>query len=499
MAYGSMAHEAVLALDVGTSSAKALLVSLTDGTVLSRGSAPVTLVLGAPGHVEQDPHELRQATLAAGAEALAGRSDVRVAGLAITNQRESVVMWDRRTGEPLGPVISWQDSRAADSLVGWTQDERDRVQATTGLTLDAMYSAPKMRWLLDAREARTRDVVVGTIDSWIVRCLTGETVIEAGNASRTLLVSLATGDWDDDLLDAFAIPRSVLPDVRASDSGFGVTMPGLAIPAGLPVVAVLADSHAALFAYGAAGGAKATYGTGTSVMAPLSELSAASPGVDTTIAWWRSGPAYAREGNVLATGQAVDWVASLIEPGSARPGGVIVTEAASAVSDSGGVTLVPAFTGLGAPHWDRSATAILSGMTSQTTLAHVARAAIECVAHQVADLVDAFEADGQASVDVLHVDGGVSSSDLLVATQADLLGRPVVRSREAGLSALGVARLAAQTLGAPVPDLATDPPIAPHMDDHTRQAARERWRAEVGRARAGEVAPAGPTRVTGSD
>lgn len=478
-----MVHEAVLALDVGTSSAKALLVSLTDGTVLSRASVPVTLTLGAPGYVEQDPRELLQGTLAAGAKALAGHGDVRLAGLAITNQRESVVMWDRRTGEPLGPVISWQDSRASDSLTGWAQGERDRVQETTGLTLDAMYSAPKMRWLLDEHDARSADVVVGTIDSWFVRSLTGETLIEAGNASRTLLLSLATGDWDDDLLDAFAIPRAVLPQVRASDGGFGVTVPGLVIPAGLPVIAVLADSHAALFAYGAAGGAKATYGTGTSVMAPLSELSAATPGVDTTVAWWRGGPTYAREGNVLATGQAIDWVASLIEPGSSRPGGVIVSEAASEVSDSGGVTLIPAFTGLGAPHWDRSATAVLSGMTAQTTAAHVARAAIDCVAHQVADLVDAFEVDGKATVDVLHVDGGVSGSDLLVSTQADLLGRPVVRSREAGLSALGVARLAAETLGVTVSELATDPPIAPRMDDRTRERARDRWHTEVRRAR----------------
>jgi glycerol kinase len=478
-----MSDAAVLALDVGTSSAKALLVSLTDGTVLARAAAPVSLTVGAPGHVEQDPAELLRATLAAGAEALTQRHDVHLTGLALTNQRESVVMWDRLTGEPIGPVISWQDSRAAGSLAGWSDADRARVHEITGLTLDAMYSAPKMRWLLDEHDARSRDVVIGTVDSWIVRALTGTTHIEAGNASRTLLLSLATGDWDADLLDAFAIPRSVLPDVRASDSGFGTTLPDLPIPAGLPVVAVMADSHAALFAYGAGGRAKATYGTGTSVMAPLVDLTSSAPGVDTTIAWWRATPTYAREGNVLATGQAIDWVASIIEPGSTRPGGVVVTEAASTVPDSGGVTLVPAFTGLGAPHWDRSAIAVLSGMTSQTTSAHLARAAIDCVAHQVVDLVEALGSDGRASVDVLHVDGGVSASDLLVATQADLLDRPVARSREAGLSALGVARLAAETLGCPPPDLATDPPVEPRMDAQARQAARDRWREAVSRAR----------------
>ena len=478
-----MGREAILALDVGTTSAKALVVSLSSGDVLARAAVPVSLVLTGPGCVEQDPAELVEATLAAAAQALRLAQDVRVAGVGLTNQRESVVMWDRRSGEPLGPVISWQDSRAAPSLRGWSHEACEDVQRITGLTLDAMYSAPKMRWLLDEYDARTRDVVVGTVDSWIVRALTGATAIEAGNASRTLLLSLATGDWDAGLLEAFEVPRSVLPDVRASDAGFGVTSAGLPLPAGVPVASVLADSHAALFAYGDAGIAKATYGTGTSVMMRLRGLEAPVSGMDTTVAWWRAEPTYAHEGNVLATGQAIDWVASLIEPGSLRPGGVVVSEAAASVDDSGGVTLVPAFTGLGAPHWDRSAVAVMSGMTSQTTPAHLARAAIECVAHQVADLVEAQGRDGRAGVDVLHVDGGVSSSDLLVAVQADLLGRPVVRSSEAGLSALGVARLAAEVLGYLAPGLRTDPPVEPRMDETQRQRLRDRWRAEVRRAR----------------
>ncbi len=482
-----MAHDAILALDVGTSSAKALLVSLADGSVVARAQVPVSLSVTGPGRVEQDPVELADATLAAAAAAVRQGGQARVSGVAITNQRESVVMWDRRTGEPIGPVISWQDSRAAASLSDWSEADRERVQRTTGLTVDAMYSAPKMRWLLDAYDGRTRDVVVGTVDAWMVYALTGVVATETGNASRTLLLSLASGDWDDDLLEAFAIPRSALPEVRASDAGFGDTREGLPLPAGLPVSAVMADSHAALFAYGSAGAAKATYGTGTSLMTRVAHLTTGAPGVDTTVAWWRGsgdvGPAYAREGNILATGQAIDWVASLIEPGSSRPGGVVVTQAASAVDGAEGVTLVPAFTGLGAPHWDRSAVAVLSGMSSRTTSAHLARAALECVAHQVVDVVDALEADGQARLEVLHVDGGVSSSDLLVQTQADLLGRPVVRAREAALSALGVARLAAQTLGFPGPQVATDPPIEPRIDADGRGQARERWRHEVERAR----------------
>jgi len=484
-----MASDAILALDVGTSSAKALVVSLVDGHVLARAAVPVSVSVTGPGCVEQDPVELADATWAAAGAALSTCGGAHVVGVALANQRESVVMWDRRSGEPIGPVISWQDSRAAASLSEWSQADRRRVRELTGLTVDAMYSAPKMRWLLDEHDARTRDVVVGTVDAWIVHALTGDVAIESGNASRTLLVALDTGDWDDSLLDAFAIPRSMLPDVRASDAGFGETRAGLPMPAGLPVCAVMADSHAALFAYGDAGQAKATYGTGTSLMTRLPLLSAGAPGVDTTIAWSRGhapavgGATYAREGNILATGQAIDWVASLVDPGASRPGGVVVTEAASSVDSSGGVTLVPAFTGLGAPHWDRSAVATLSGMTSQTSSAHLARAALECVAHQVVDVVEAMERDGQVRLEVLHMDGAASSSDLLVAIQADLLGRPVVRSREASLSALGAARLAAESLGRPGPVLATDAPVAPQMDEDTRQQARGRWREEVARAR----------------
>ena len=484
-----MAPDAILALDVGTSSAKALVVSLDDGRVLGRAGVPVALAVTGPGCVEQDPVELAEATVAAAVAAVRASGEAQVVGVAIANQRESVVMWDRSSGEPVGPVLSWQDSRTAESLSDWSEGDRARVRELTGLTVDAMYSAPKMRWLLDEYDARGRDVVIGTVDSWIVHALTGNVAIEIANASRTLLLSLATGDWDTDLLDAFAIPRSVLPDVYSSDARFGLTRAGLPLPAGLPVCAVMADSHAALFAYGAAGEAKATYGTGTSLMTRLPRLSTGASGVDTTIAWSHGrapgspGATYAREGNILATGQAIDWTASLIDRGASLAGGIVVSEAAATVEDSAGVTLVPAFTGLGAPHWDRSAVAILSGMTSQTSSAHLARAALECVAHQVVDVVDALESDGQVRVDVLHVDGGVSSSDLLVQIQADLLGRPVVRSREPALSAVGVARLGAETLGYRAPELATDAPVSPQWDERRRREARGRWREEVARAR----------------
>jgi glycerol kinase len=340
-----------------------------------------------------------------------------------------------------------------------------------------------MRWLLD--NVGRDDVMVGTLESWIIARLTGEAVTEAGNASRTMLLSLQTGDWDDGLLEAFGVSRDVLPEVRHSNADFGrISAEGQSL-AGVPIVAVLADSHASLFAHhsGAVGVAKATLGTGTSVMAALAELGTPSEGVDTTLAWWLDQPTYALEGNILATGQAIDWVAGLLEPASTRPGGVVVAEAAASVDGSHGVMLVPAFTGLGAPHWDRGAVALLSGMTAATSAGHVARAALESVAHQVADVVESMVAVGAIDLHELRVDGGGSSSDLLLQSQADVLGVPVVRVREPELSAMGVARLASIRLGHDPGSIDGDTAVAPGWPADRRERERNAWQREVDRAR----------------
>lgn len=475
--------DAILAIDAGTSSVKALLVELPSGVILARASAPLGLHTPRPGWVEQDATELLDAVDRAAREVQHLRSDVAVVGIALSNQRESVVAWDSRSGRALGPLLSWQDARMARDVARFDDDVRRLVRQRTGLTLDAMFSAPKMRWLLEQTDSR--DLRLGTVDSWIVQHLTGTWSIEAGNASRTLLLELATGQWDDELLDIFGIPRGVLPEVSPSDADLGVTRGVAGIADGIPVLSVLADSHAALYAQGSAdsGVGKATYGTGTSVMTPLDSLASAVPGIDTTIAWWTDTPTYAREGNILATGQALDWTARLLAAGDERSGGEILGELALGAADSGGVALVPAFTGLGAPHWDRTATAILCGMSAATTPAQVARAAFECVAHQVADLVQAMTADGHVTVQELRADGGASTSDLLMSVQADLLGLPLVRAREAALSPLGAAQLAARRLGAPVPPVDRDAPVPPTMASAARDKARSAWHQAIARAR----------------
>ena len=273
--------------------------------------------------------------------------------------------------------------------------------------------------------------------------------------------------------------------MRRSDADFGRIGAIWQPLAGAPIVAVLADSHASLFAHGAGevGVAKATLGTGTSVMAALPGLETPGEGIDTTLAWWLDEPTYALEGNILATGQAIDWVAGLLDPDSTKPGGVVVAEAAASVDGSHGVMLVPAFTGLGAPHWDRGAVAILSGMTSVTSPGHVARAAIESVAHQVADVVESMVALGSIDLREMRVDGGGSSSDLLLHAQSDLLGVPIVRVREPELSAIGVARLAATRLGHDPGPVAGDTAALPQWPDERRAQERRAWKREVDRAR----------------
>lgn len=486
-----MGFEAVLALDAGTSSAKALLVDLDGGAVLARASVPVGLHTPAPGHVEQDAVELAEAVVAAGARTAAERPDVTVCAIALTNQRESVVAWDGKSGRPFGPMLSWQDARTSDWVAGLPSDVAMLVREKSGLTLDAMYSAPKMRWLFDHAIGTTSGVRLGTVDSWLVDRLTGEWSIESGNASRTLLLDIATDDWDPALLDAFGIPRRMLPGVRHSDTSVGVTRGVAGLPDGLPVVAVLADSHAALFAHAARGVevAKATYGTGTSVMIPVADADRRVPGIDTTIAWWTDAPQYALEGNILATGQAIDWTAGAVAADHTGAGGAVVAELAARVPDSAGVTFVPAFTGLGSPYWDRGAVATLAGLTANTTREHIARATLESVAHQVADVIEAAQVAGASRITRLHADGGASSIDLLMALQADLLGLPVARSRETSLSALGVAQMAARTLGRSLPAIDLEPALDPRASDADRRALRATWRHAVGRSRFTADAP----------
>jgi glycerol kinase len=347
-----------------------------------------------------------------------------------------------------------------------------------------MFSAPKIGWLL--REAGagipTADLCVGTIDSWLLWRLTGGSrhVTEAGNASRTLLFDVLDLAWSPTLLDVFDIPSAVLPEVQPSDGDFGLCRSVPGVPDGTPIAAVLADSHAALLGQGCTevGSAKATYGTGTSVMTPTVDFVPGFSPVPSTLAWLTDRPTYAREGNILSSGAALAWTARLL--GVDLPA---VLDLAGTVADSGEVTVIPAFTGLGAPHWDREVRGVITGLDSESDPARIARAAVDAVAHQVCDIVEVIDADAGAPLRSLRADGGATASALVMQTQADLLGRRVEVADLPEVSALGSADLARRRLGIGPRTPATGRVFEPTLTEDARDRRREQWRTEVGRLR----------------
>jgi glycerol kinase len=491
----------VLAVDQGTTNTKAVVVDATTGAVRAEASAAAGIRYPAPGWVEQDAEQIWSSTMTAIEACLDRVAHETVVGIGISNQRESVVCWSRSTGQPFGPVIGWQDARTAawcEALAAAEPTAARVVRTRTGLTLDPMFSAPKFRAAIDAAlagGADASDIAVGTVDAWLVFKLTGEHATEPGNASRTLLVDLQSLTWHDELVCLFGVDRRHLPEIRPSDAGFGVTSGGHGrLPAGVPVVAVLADSHSAMFQHGCttAGTGKATYGTGSSVMSPTADLRPAPPGIATTVAWHIGGsPTYAREGNIVATGSALDWMAGILGAPDGIAGGAFLTELAAGAEDDGGVCFVPAFSGLGAPHWDRSATGLITGVTAGTTPAQLARSALQSVAHQVADVVDAMESDGFAHIEVLHADGGATASTLLMQLQADLLQRPVEVSRSPAASALGVAQLVAGRLGLTPPPPTTGEHVLARSIDPA--PTRLSWARAVARSRGMPVTVPAPS------
>jgi glycerol kinase len=476
----------IVSIDQGTTNTKAVLVD-RDGQVVAVGSAPVGVTSPAPGWVEQSADAIWASVLGAVADGL-GEQAWTVVGISLSTQRESVVGWQASTGRPLGSVIGWQDRRtAAWCAATFGPDARATVRRRTGLQIDAMFSAPKLRWLLDHLPADVAfdDVRVGTVDAWLVWRLTGGRLhaCDAGNASRTLLFDVVDLTWSEELLGLFGVPASALPEVRASNSRFGTTVGVPGFGDGTPILAVMADSHAALYGQGCTtpGMAKATYGTGSSVMTPVDTFVPGGSPVPATLAWLTDRPTYAREGNILSSGATLAWTADLLTAGRVAD----LMTLATGVADSGGVTLVPAFSGLGAPHWDRDATAIISGLTQSSTAAHIARAAVEAVAHQICDVVDAIESDSN-QLSVLRADGGVTVSDLAMQIQADLLGREVEVADIAETSALGAAQLAWQSLSPRLDwtsDRARPRTFSPGVDPADRHRRRAIWAGEVIRAR----------------
>jgi glycerol kinase len=472
----------LLAIDQGTTNTKAVLVS-ADGRVGSVGSAPIAVSHPQPGWVEQDPDLLWSSVLTAVHRCLeqAQASAKKPAGVALSTQRESVLAWHRGTGEPLGPVIGWQDVRTADWCRNHTDEVDDElVRSRTGLRIDAMFSAPKIGWLLRAAAATTPlgDVCVGTVDSWLIHRLTGghRHVTEAGNASRTLLYDVVDLGWSQSLLELFEIPVTVLPRVEPSNGDFGATLGVPGLDDATPILAVMADSHAALYGHGCTeiGTAKATYGTGTSVMTPTEAFVPGFSPVPSTLAWLTDTATYAREGNILSSGATLAWTAKLLQLSVPE-----LLDLAATVPSARAVTLLPAFTGLGAPHWNRDVRGVITNLDPDTDRGQLARAAVDAVAHQVCDVVDVIDVDSPTPLAGLRADGGATASPLLMQTQADLLGRPVAVADLPQVSALGVADLAWRRLGRTPPARPAGKIIAPTLDPATRSARRDHWRQQL--------------------
>ena len=481
----------LLAVDQGTSSTKSMLVDVR-GAVVAEASVPVAQSHPRPGWVEQDAEEIWASVRSSVAACVTGDLPGRVVGIALSVQRETVLLWDRRTRTPVAPALSWQDqrtsARAAELVAAGHGDD---VLRRTGLPLDPMFSALKAEWLLDRHDPdRTRtsagEWCVSTLDAWLLARLSGgDTVVtEVGNASRTQLLDIDSGDWDDHLLGLFGVPRAGLPAVVSSVGPFAAVSGLAPLPDGLPVLAVLADSHAALFAHAGwrPGLVKATFGTGSSVMALGPRASAAS-GVCATVAWQVGDVAHALEANIRSTGRTLTWLADLFDVEA----DVLFDEAAASTSD--GVTLVPAFGGLGAPWWDRDAVPVLSGFSLGTGRAQVARAALESIALQVADVVTAV-AEVTGPLAELACDGGMTRSAALMQLQADVTGLPVRVSPTSNLSALGAAHLAGLRLGwwtwsdleAGHGDTAPAA-LLPAISAEERARVRAAWSHEVTRAR----------------
>lgn len=495
----------ILALDQGTSSTRAILFD-ERGAIRSVSQREVPLYFPHPGWVNQDAEELWESALTVAREALAAvrvTAD-QISAIGITNQRETTILWDRATGNPVGPAIVWQ-SRQSASLVEEiiNRGKTEEYQRITGLVPDAYFSATKIAWLLDRdptlrRRAEAGELAFGTVDSWLLWRLSGGAVhlTDYANASRTMLFDIRQLDWSPALLADLGIPATLLPGVVANAGHFCETLPEW-FGAPIPVTGVAGDQQAALFGQVclAPGEAKNTYGTGSFLLMNTGPEAVASRNrLLTTIAWGLNGRVdYALEGAIFVTGAAVQWL---------RDGLGILTRAqdiealAASVPDSGGVVFVPALTGLGAPHWDPNARGTIVGITRGTTAAHIARATLESIAFQARDVLDAMIADSGVRLSELRVDGGAATNDLLLQIQADVLGVPVVRPVVTETTALGAAYLAGLASGVwKTPEelralWRIDRRFEPRISESDRNSAYERWREAVDRAR-GWVRPEG--------
>jgi glycerol kinase len=498
----------IVSVDQGTTNTKALVVG-RDGRPVFRTSAPVSLRYPEPGFVEADPEALWASVEACVAECVAFAGKDRISGVAISNQRETALVWERATGRALTPAMSWQCRRSAavcERLGGRAEEFRARC----GLPLDPLVSASKWAWALEAdpelaARAWRGEICLGTVESWLIWKLSGGKVYSCDhtNASRTGLLNLATAAWDPELLAMFGIPLEALPEVRASSSVFGRCM-GVDGLEGVPVVAAIGDSHAAMVAHGAGasedgagvggGTVKATYGTGSSLMTLTAGLKETDRRLASTIAWSTAkGVRYALEGNITMAGAAVQWVGEFLGLGEPLRETLALAET---VGDAGGVVLVPAMAGLAAPWWNSAVRGCVTGLQTGSTRAHLARAAVEAIAFQVRDVFCAMEEAAGGRLPELRADGGATRNEALMQFQADVLGRPVLRSACEDLSALGAAWLGGLTLGwwgdeAEFGGLGEAPTrFVPEMKAGEREQRCGAWRAAVEAALLAAVLPA---------
>jgi glycerol kinase len=491
----------ILALDQGTTSSRALLFN-DHGAVVSVAQREFRQIFPQAGWVEHDPGEIAETQIAVALQALsqAHAQAKDVAAIGITNQRETTIVWDRETGRPVYNAIVWQDRRTAAFCQQFkSQGHETLIQQHTGLLIDAYFSASKIAWILE-HVPHARDLAVagrlafGTVDSWLVWRLTGGRVhvTDASNASRTMLFNIHSGSWDAELLDLFKIPASMLPEVRPSSEVYGEvsSIPGLN---GIPIAGIAGDQQAALFGQRCTtpGLTKNTYGTGCFMLQSTGDRVVASKNQLLSTVAWKIGEKtdYALEGSVFVGGAVVQWLRdglALIRNSSE------VEALANSVADNGGVYFVPAFVGLGAPHWDSYARGAIFGITRGTNAGHMARAALESIGYQVADLMDAVQTDTGTPLPELRVDGGASANDALMQFQADILGVPVVRPAITETTALGAAYLAGLGSGfwkevKQISDLPREQRrFEPSLQRSQVDALRERWNEAVSRAKSWE-------------
>ncbi len=486
----------ILAFDQGTTSSRTIVFD-HEGVPLAVGQREFRQIFPKSGWVEHDPQEIWNSQIETAAEALAmaGVTGAGIAAVGITNQRETTIIWDRKTGEPIHNAIVWQDRRTSEFCNDIRAEYGEKIRVKTGLEVDAYFSASKINWLLTkipgaSRRAGDGDLAFGTVDTWLVWKMTNGKlhITDPSNASRTMLYNIHTLDWDDELLDIFEIPRSILPEVRSSSEVYGEIETPVNIR-GIKIAGIAGDQQAALFGQACfdAGSTKNTYGTGCFMLQNVGEKPVASANRLLSTVGWKIGERteYALEGSVFIGGAVVQWLRDSL--------GVIekseeVTALMEEVTDNGGVYFVPAFAGLGTPHWDQEARGLIIGLTRGTGRAHIARAAVESIAFQTADLLTAMNADSKTHLNELRVDGGAARNDALLQFQAEILQIPVIRSKTVETTALGAAYLAGLAVGywQDKAELAKhwrfDRRFEPQLEMSNATALTERWHEAVRRS-----------------